>query len=144
MALKYVKLAPDAAPALEVAYQGQRVLLLPPVRGLVADALPTAAGPLAALVLPAELAGPQDRKSILGRLNPRRVVVYGDPGPPTGCRGSLARALRLHPEGGSEPLPGRLRGNRPTVAAARVKWNSLARIILRNAQPACPYGGNRR
>ena len=36
VALKYVELAPDAAPALEVAYQGQRVLLLPPVRRLAA------------------------------------------------------------------------------------------------------------
>jgi|GEM_PF-521849 len=77
--LKYVKLAPEAGLALEVAYQGQRVLLIPPVGGLGADALPAAAGPLAALVIPAELAGPQDRKSILDRLNPRRVVVYGDP-----------------------------------------------------------------
>jgi hypothetical protein len=76
---KYVKLAPDAAPGLEVAYQGQRVLLIPPVGGLTADDLPAAAGPLAALVIPAELAGPQDRNLIMARLNPRRVVVYGDP-----------------------------------------------------------------
>jgi len=33
VALQYVQLAPDAAPALEVAYQGRRVLLLPPVGG---------------------------------------------------------------------------------------------------------------
>jgi hypothetical protein len=78
--LKYVKLALDAAPALEVAYQGQRVLLVPPVGGLSADDLPAAGGPLDALVIPGELAGPQDRKAILDRLNPRRVVVYGDPG----------------------------------------------------------------
>jgi len=77
--LKYVKLAVDAAPALEVAYQGHRVLLIPPVRGLAADDLPAAAGPLAALIIPAALADPQDRKSIMDRLNPRRVVVYGDP-----------------------------------------------------------------
>ncbi|PIU52485.1 MAG: hypothetical protein COS90_11180, partial [Deltaproteobacteria bacterium CG07_land_8_20_14_0_80_60_11] len=77
---KYVKLGVDAAPALEVAYQGQRVLLIPPAGGLAAEDLPAAAGPLAALVIPAELAGPQDRKSILARLNPRRVVVYGGPG----------------------------------------------------------------
>jgi hypothetical protein len=75
-----VKLAPEVGLALEVAYQGQRVLLIPPMGGLTADDLPAAAGPLAALVLPAELTGPQDRKSILDRLNPRRVVVYGDPG----------------------------------------------------------------
>ena len=78
--LKYVKLAVDAAPALEVAYQGQRVLLIPPVGGLAADDLPAVAGPLAALVLPGALAGPRDRNLIMARLNPRRVVVYGDPG----------------------------------------------------------------
>jgi len=77
---KYVKLAPDVAPGLEVAYQSQRVLMIPPVAGLAADDLPAAAGPLAALVIPAELAGPQDRKSIMDRLNPGRVVIYGDPG----------------------------------------------------------------
>ena len=80
MALKYVEAIPDAAPALEVAYQGQRVLLIPPVRGLTADDLPVAAGPLAALVLPAELAGPRDRNRIMARLNPGRMVIYGDPG----------------------------------------------------------------
>jgi hypothetical protein len=78
--LRYVKLGVDAAPALEVAYQGQRVLMIPPAGGLTADDLPAAAGPLAALVIPATLAGPQDRTSILARLNPGRVVVYGDPG----------------------------------------------------------------
>ena len=78
--LKYVKLAADAAPALEVAYQGQRVLLVPPVGGLAADDLPAAAGPLAALVIPGALAGPRGPQPILDRLNPRRVVVYGDPG----------------------------------------------------------------
>jgi len=77
--LKYVKLGADAAPALEVAYQGQRVLLVPPVGELAADDLPAGAGPLAALVIPGALAGPRDRKAILDRLNPGRVVVYGDP-----------------------------------------------------------------
>ena len=80
VALQYVKLAPDAAPALEVAYQGQRVLLLPPVRGLAAEALPAVAGSLEALVLPAELATSENRNHIMARLKPRRVVVYGDPG----------------------------------------------------------------
>ena len=79
VALQYVKLAPDAAPALEVAYQGQRVLLLPPVRGLAAEALPAVAGSLEALVIPAELAIPENRNHIMARLKPRRVVVYGDP-----------------------------------------------------------------
>ena len=77
--MKYVKLGPEGGPALEVAHEGQMVLLIPPEGGLAADNLPVAAGPLAALVIPADLAGPQDRKAIMDRLNPRRVVVYGDP-----------------------------------------------------------------
>ena len=120
VALQYVKLAPDAAPALEVAYQGQRVLLLPPVRGLAAEALPAVAGSLEALVIPAELATSEDRNHIMARLKPRRVVVYGDPGRSGAGPVSLARALPVHPGGGGEPLPGRLRGNRPAMAAARV------------------------
>jgi len=80
VALQYVKLAPDAAPALEVAYQGQRVLMVPPVRGLTAGALPVAAGSLEALVIPSELATAENRNHIMARLKPRRVVVYGDPG----------------------------------------------------------------
>jgi hypothetical protein len=80
VALKFVKLAPEVAPALEVAYHGQRVLLIPPVGGIGADDLPAAAGPLAALVLPAELAGPRDRNLIMARLNPGRMVIYGDSG----------------------------------------------------------------
>ena len=78
--LKYVKLAADTAPALEVAYQGQRVLLIPPVGGLTADDLPAPAGPLEALVIPGALAGPRDRQAIMARLQPRRVIIYGDPG----------------------------------------------------------------
>jgi competence protein ComEC len=101
--LKYVKLAADAAPALEVAYQGQRVLLVPPV-GVAADGLPAAAGGLAALVIPGALAGPRDRKAIMDRLNPRRVVVYGDPGRsgnsrspwPVPCQFTREGAVSLH------------------------------------------------
>jgi hypothetical protein len=80
VALQYVKLAPDTAPALEVAYQGRRVLLLPPVGRLAADALPAVEGSIEALVIPAELATPENRNHIMARLQPRRVVVYGDPG----------------------------------------------------------------
>jgi competence protein ComEC len=102
--LKYVKLAVDAAPALEVVYQGQRVLLIPPEAGLAADDLPAAVGPLAALVLPAALAGPRDRTLILARLKPRRVVVYGDPGRsgadrspwPVPCRFTREGAVSLY------------------------------------------------
>jgi hypothetical protein len=79
VALQYVTLAPDAAPALEVAYQGQRVLLLPPVKGVAVEALPAVAGSLEALVIPAELATSEARHHIMARLKPRRVVVYGDP-----------------------------------------------------------------
>jgi hypothetical protein len=86
--LKYVKLGADAAPALEVAYQGQRVLLVPPVGRLAADDLPASSGPLAALVIPGALAGPRDRKAIMDRLNPGRVVVYGDPGRSAAARSS--------------------------------------------------------
>jgi competence protein ComEC len=80
VALKYIALAPDAAPALEVAYQGQRVLLVPPAGRLEAEALPEVAGFLDALVIPAELATAENRKHIMARLKPRRVAVYGDPG----------------------------------------------------------------
>ena len=80
VALQYVKLAPDTAPALVLAYQGQRVLLVPPVKGLAAEALPAVAGSLEALVIPAELATSEARNHIMARLKPRRVVVYGDPG----------------------------------------------------------------
>ena len=92
MDLRYVKLAVDAAPALEVAYQGQRVLLIPPVGGLAADDLPAMAGPLSALVLPGALAGPRDRNLIMARLNPRRVVVYGDPGRSDTVRSDATRS----------------------------------------------------
>ena len=86
VALKYVKLAPDVAPALEVAYQGQRVLLLPPVRGWAADDLPAVTGTLEALVLPVGLATAENRHHLMARLKPRRVVVYGDPGRPAAAR----------------------------------------------------------
>jgi len=78
-ALNFVPLAPDTAPALEVAYQGRRVLLIPPAGGLTAEDLPALPGPLEAAVLPAELAAPGDRSLILARLQPRQVVVYGEP-----------------------------------------------------------------
>jgi competence protein ComEC len=76
---KYVKLGAGGAPALEVAYQGRRVLLIPPVRRLAAEDLPAGLGPLEVVVLPVELAAPRDRDLILGRLKPRRLIVYGDP-----------------------------------------------------------------
>jgi ComEC/Rec2-related protein len=86
--LRYVKLGEGAAPALEVAYQGQRVWMVPPGGGLAAEDLPAAKGGLAALVLPVELAGPRERNAIMARLNPGRVVIYGDP-----VRSGAARLL---------------------------------------------------
>jgi hypothetical protein len=79
VAVKSVNLAPGLGPPLEVAYQGRRVLLIPPGAGLAADDLPAGLGPLEVVVLPAELAGPRDRQAILDRLQPRRLIVYGDP-----------------------------------------------------------------
>jgi ComEC/Rec2-related protein len=80
VALQFVPLGPEAVSALAVAYEGRRVLLIPPVKGLMAEDLPTLLGPLEALVLPVELAAPRDRHLILARLQPRRVVIYGEPG----------------------------------------------------------------
>jgi competence protein ComEC len=77
--VKGVNLAPGIGPALEVAYQGRRVLLIPPGAELKADDLPAGLGPLEVVVLPAELAAPRDRKPIMDRLQPRRLIVYGDP-----------------------------------------------------------------
>ena len=134
--LKYVKLAPDAAPALEVAYQGQRVLLIPPVRGLSADDLP-AAGRTAC--------GPGHPRGT-GR-PPGPQSHPGPPEPPAGGRlwrlrpvrrrpVSLARALPVHPGGGGEPLPDRLRGDRPAVAAGRVRQiEDFRRLFCYGSQP---------
>jgi len=77
--LKYVKLATDAGLALEATYQGRRILVIPPAGGLTAEDLPVPAGPLEVLVMPAELGDPRDRKLILDRLKPGRVIIYGDP-----------------------------------------------------------------
>jgi ComEC/Rec2-related protein len=78
--LKYVKLTSGGGLALQAAYQGRRVWLIPPARGLAAEDLPVSTGPLEVLVIPAQLGGPKDRKLIMERLEPRRVIVYGEPG----------------------------------------------------------------
>jgi ComEC/Rec2-related protein len=77
--LKYVKLPSGAGLALEAAYHGRRVLLIPPAPGLTADDLPVAAKSLEVLVIPAELGNPKGRKIIMDRLQPQRVIIYGDP-----------------------------------------------------------------
>ncbi|MFZ5448506.1 MAG: ComEC/Rec2 family competence protein [Thermodesulfobacteriota bacterium] len=78
--LKYLKLTSEEGLALEAGYQGRRVLLIPPARGLAGDDLPSMTGPLEALIIPAELGDPKNRNLILDRLNPRRIIIYGDPG----------------------------------------------------------------
>ncbi|MGB8991300.1 MAG: ComEC/Rec2 family competence protein [Desulfobaccales bacterium] len=86
LGLKFLKLGPEAGVALEVAYQGRRVMFIPPVTALTAADLAAGAGPLELLVCPAELATPRGRNLIMGRLQPRRVVIYGD-----GSRSGAAR-----------------------------------------------------
>jgi competence protein ComEC len=78
--LTYVKLAASAPPALEVAFQGRRVLLIPPAAELTAADLPSARR-LEVLVLPARLAAPRERQLLMARLHPERLIIYGDPRP---------------------------------------------------------------
>ena len=101
--LRYVKLTPDAAPALEVAYQGQRVLLIPPVGGLAADDLPAAAEPFTALVIPAGTGRPPGAENHPGPPEPRAGGRLRRLRPVRRGPGSLARALPFHPGGGGEP-----------------------------------------
>jgi hypothetical protein len=97
--LRYVKLAADAPPALEAAYQGRRALLVPPATGLGAGDLPATAGSLEVLVLPAELAAPGERQLILARLNPGRLVIYGDPDRAGAARGTWPIPCQFTREG---------------------------------------------
>uniref|UniRef100_A0A7V4G766 DUF4131 domain-containing protein n=1 Tax=Desulfobacca acetoxidans TaxID=60893 RepID=A0A7V4G766_9BACT len=64
------------AGALEVTYQGRRVLLLPPLRRAALLKLPWPARdrPLAALVAPGDVPA-----ELLKRLNPERLVLFGEP-----------------------------------------------------------------
>ena len=80
-----MKLAADAAPALEVAYQGQRVLLMPPVGGLAAEDLPAAAGPWS----PGHPRGPgrpPGPQAHLARLNPGGWSSMATPAGPAAAR----------------------------------------------------------
>lgn len=76
--LKYIKLTNVASWALEAEYQGRRVLLIPPAGGLQAEDLPPRERPLEVLIIPAELGDPSSRNKIMSRLQPERVVIYGD------------------------------------------------------------------
>ncbi len=95
--------------ALEVAYQGQPGPADAAGGGLAADDPAGRRRALGGPGPPADLAAPENRNLIMARLNPRRVVVYGDLGRSGAARTLLARALPVHPGGGGEPLPGRLR-----------------------------------
>jgi ComEC/Rec2-related protein len=75
--LQYLELNSDEGLALEAAYQGRRVLLIPPARGLTVKDLPVLTKQLAVLVIPAKLGDPKDRDFICARLHPRWVIIYG-------------------------------------------------------------------
>jgi hypothetical protein len=86
--LKYLTLGQERGVALELAYEGRRLLVIPPLRQLQAEDLPVTAGlPLEVLVLPAELSGSQGLHRLLSQLKPKRVVVYG------GFRANAAASL---------------------------------------------------
>ncbi len=72
-ALKFFQVSGDKGVALEVTYQGRRVLLLPPLGGLAAGDLPPVAGPSPeVLVISGEVT-----ERLLEALQPRKAVVYG-------------------------------------------------------------------
>ena len=74
--------------ALQLAYEGRRLLIIPPLRQLQAEDLPWSAGlPLEVLVLPAELCGSPGLHRLLSQLKPESLVVYG------GFRGNAAAGL---------------------------------------------------
>jgi ComEC/Rec2-related protein len=97
--LKYVKLTSEAGLALEAVYQGRRVMVIPPAKGLEADDLPVPEGPLEVLIVPAELGNPKDRNLILSRLKPERVIIYGDPGRKAAARTSWPIPCQFTREG---------------------------------------------
>ena len=43
---------------------------------LAAEDLPVPAGPVEVLIIPAGLGGPKDRKTIMKRVDPQRVIIY--------------------------------------------------------------------
>ena len=86
--LKYLTLGQEKGVALQLAYEGRRLLIIPPLRQLQAEDLPWSAGlPLEVLVLPAELCGSPGLHRLLSQLKPESLVVYG------GFRGNAAAGL---------------------------------------------------
>jgi competence protein ComEC len=84
--MAFVAVGEDEDVALQLIWQGRRVLIVPPLRRLSGD-LPGsgAAGRLDLLVLPASLAASREEAQhrgregpdLLARLSPRRLIVYG-------------------------------------------------------------------
>jgi competence protein ComEC len=98
--LGFVPLGEDRGFALQLAYQGRRVLLLPPAKALEADSLPAAGSPWHLLVLPLDLAGGQDGEALLRRLRPEQVVAYGGrPGRPAPAGRQLGVPCQVTGEG---------------------------------------------
>jgi len=97
--LAFPSLGPDAGVALQLNYQGQEVLILPPLRPRQAETLaPPPARSLALLVLPAALAQGPALDLLLTRLQPGQLVVYGSTRQPLalgnrirGCPWNLTR-----------------------------------------------------
>ncbi len=78
-ALEYLKLDRDQGFALQITSQGRRALILPPGRHPVLPPTFKAAEPgLDLLVLPAGLLTDDDLPALLARLQPRRLLIYGD------------------------------------------------------------------
>jgi competence protein ComEC len=117
--LEFPTLGQREGVALQLSYQGRRVLIIPPLSRLEASGLPGALGPpLALLVLPWELAAGQDRDPLLTILRPERVVIYG------GSRLSS-------PTGG---LPGHLPCHRTQEGAVSVSFSPTG-VTVKQWQP---------
>jgi competence protein ComEC len=76
--LKFLPLGTDQGLALQLAYEGRRVLLLPPLKELSATRLAaTVETALEVLILPGDLAQGDELGPVLTKLKPRRLVIYG-------------------------------------------------------------------
>jgi competence protein ComEC len=79
--LAFPSLGPEVGVALQLDYQGQRVLIFPPLRPREAELLsPPPVSSLNLLVLPGQLARSPVLDSLLSRFKPEQLVIYGSPG----------------------------------------------------------------